>query len=34
MNILNLEFIKDFITNNLYTKRDDTCKEYVEHTPL
>lgn len=34
MNILNLDFIKDFITHNLNTKQDDTGKEYTEHIPL
>jgi hypothetical protein len=34
MNILNLDFIKDFITHNLNTKRDDNGKEYTEHIPL
>ena len=34
MSILNRHFIKDFITNNLSTKRDSNDKEYTESTPI
>lgn len=34
MNILNLNYIKDFITHNLDTKRDDDGNEYIEHIPI
>jgi len=34
MNILNLNYIKDFITHNLNTKRDEGGREYTEHQPL
>jgi len=34
MNILNINYIKDFITHNLNTKRDEGGREYTEHQPL
>ena len=34
MSILNTRFIKDFITNNLDTKRGDDGKEYEVHNPI
>lgn len=34
MNIINLDFIKDFITHNLITKQDENGRNYTEHVPL
>ena len=34
MNIINLDFIKDFITHNLITKQDESGRNYTEHVPL
>lgn len=34
MNILNLNYIKDFITHNLSIEKDVDNNEYVKHTPL
>jgi len=34
MSILNKDFIKDFITHNLSTKRDSNEREYTEHIPI